>query len=295
MKKRIFIIPIVILAAILLIIVLSGSLFTVKENQYALVMRFSAIDRTIETAGLHFKTPFIDSVIILPKNTQVYDIKASEVLTSDKQNLTVDSFVMWRITDPLMFYQTIGTPGVAEGRLDAAAFTALKTKMGTLEKTAIINMENSTDRNDIYSEITENVANVTASYGISIIDVRVKRLDLTESNESEVYNRMESERAQMSEKYIADGQKDAALIRNEVDAKVKILVSDAQAEAAKIRAEGEAEYMRMLAEAYNSPEKQEFFEFVTALNALKASLAGTDTKTIILGKDSALAKMLTNP
>ena len=129
------------------------------------------------------------------------------------------------------------------------------------------------------------------SYGIDVVDIRIKRFDLPESNENAVYDRMISEREQMAAAYSADGSYEAALIRNDVDRQVNILISDAEAEAAQLEAEGEAEYMRMLAEAYDTPERREFYEFILALEALEAALSG-ENKTVVLGPDSPLAQLL---
>ena len=130
-----------------------------------------------------------------------------------------------------------------------------------------------------------------AAYGIRVEDVKIKQCDLPESNLNAVYNRMISERNQMAEKYTADGDYEASIIRNNVDKQVNIMVSDAQAEAAKLEAEGEAEYMRMLAQAYDTQDKKDFYEFTLALDALKKSLTGSE-KTVILDKDSDLAQIL---
>ena len=134
----------------------------------------------------------------------------------------------------------------------------------------------------------------TMLYDIKVEDVKIKRFDLPEANESAVYARMISERQQIAEKYTADGNYEASLIRNDVDKQVNIIVSNAEAEAAKLQAEGEAEYMRLLGKAYNTEDKQEFYKFTQALEALKSTLNG-DEKTIILGKDSDLAQILMNP
>ena len=163
--------------------------------------------------------------------------------------------------------------------------------MGTLAQADIINMNDGAERNEIYEGITTTVDKQAATYGICVEDVKIKQFDLPESNLNAVYSRMISERNQMAEKYTADGNYEASIIRNDVDKQVNIMVSNAQAEAAKLEAEGEAEYMRMLAKAYDSAEKKEFYEFTLALDALKQSLTG-DEKTIILDKDSELAKIL---
>ena len=287
MKKKILFA--VIIVAVL--IVASASMFTVRENEYACTVRFSKIISTTDQAGLHFKVPFLDSVKYFTKATQLYDIPPSEVLTSDKQNMTVDCYILWSIGDPKLFYQTLGTTSVAEQRLDALTYNELKTVMGTLAQADIINMEDGGKRNDIYTGIASDVDELAKVYGIHVEDVKIKRFDLPESNENAVYTRMISERNQMAESYTAGGNKEASLIRNEVDKTVNILIYDAKAKAAQLEAEGEAEYMRLLAEAFNTPDKQDFYEFTLALDALKASLTG-DEKTVILDANSQLAKIL---
>ena len=287
MKKKIILIAILVIA----LIVLANSVYTVKENQYACTFRFSEIVNTTDQSGLHFKVPFVDSVEYFTKATTLYDIPPSEVLTSDKQNMTVDCYILWSISDPQQFYRTLGSATVAEERLNAITYNALKTTMGTLAQADIINMNSGAERNEIYDGITTSVNAQTATYGIQVEDVKIKQFDLPDSNLNAVYTRMISERNQMAEKYTADGNKEATLLRNEVDKTVNILISDAQAEAAQLEAQGEAEYMRLLAEAYDTDDKKDFYKFTLALDALKASLTG-DEKTVILDADSELAQIL---
>ena len=287
MKKTILISVI----ALVLVILAFSSVYTVKENEYACTFRFSEIVNTETEAGLHFKIPFIDSVKYFTKATQLYDIPPSAVITSDKQNMTVDCYILWNIADPQQFYRALGTNSVAEERLDAITYTALKIALGSLKQSDIINMNDGGERNNIYESITATVNEQAKVYGIEVEDVKVKRFDLPDSNLNAVYTRMISERNQMAEKYTANGNFEASKIRNDVDKQVNIMVSNAQAQAAVLEAEGEAEYMRLLAEAYNSQEKQDFYEFTLALDALKASLTGDD-KTIILDQNSDLAKIL---
>ena len=287
MKKNILI-PLILVLVLFLAL---NSIFTVREDEYACTVRFSKIIDTTSDAGLHFKVPFIDSVKYFTKATQLYDIPPSEVLTSDKQNMTVDCYILWSISDPKLFYQTLGSTSVAEQRLDALTYNALKTVMGTLAQADIINMNDGGERNQIYEGIATDVDTLAKTYGIHVEDVKIKRFDLPESNLNAVYNRMISERNQMAEKYTADGNYEASIIRNNVDKQVNILVSDAQAEAKKLEAEGEAEYMRLLAEAYDNADKKEFYEFTLALDALKASLNGNE-KTVILDANSQLAQIL---
>ncbi len=277
--------------ALLLIIVAASSVYVVEENQYACTFRFSEIVNTEDTAGLHFKIPFVDSVKYFSKATMFYDIPPSEVLTSDKQNMTVDCYVLWSISDPQQFYRALGTTLEAEERLNAITYNALKTAMGTLAQADIINMNDGAERNDIYEGITTTVDKQAVTYGIHVEDVKIKQFDLPDSNLNAVYARMISERNQMAEKYTAEGNYDASVIRNEVDKQVNIIVSNAQAEAAKLEAEGEAEYMKRLAAAYNTADKKSFYEFILALDALQQSLTGNE-KTVILDKNSELAQIL---
>ena len=286
MKKFI----ILIIVALLLIVGLN-SIYTVQENQYACTVRFSKIESVTDQAGLHFKVPFLDSVKYFTKATQFYDIPPSEVLTSDKQNMTVDCYILWSISDPKLFYQTLSTTSNAEDRLDALTYNELKTVMGTLAQADIINMEDGAKLNDIYEGIAADVDALARTYGITVEDVKIKQFDLPESNLNAVYSRMISERNQMAEKYTADGNYEASIIRNDVNKQVNIIVSNAQAEAAKLEAEGEAEYMRLLAEAYDTQDKKDFYEFTLALDALKQSLTGSE-KTVILDADSDLAQIL---
>ncbi len=291
MKKKI--IKLLVAAVIIVAVIIVASCFyVVPENEYACVVRFSKIEATQSEPGLYFKTPFLDSIRTFPKAVMFYDIPPSEVLTADKQNMTVDSYVLWRISDPLKFFQTLGSVSVAEERLDTMTYNSLKNVMGTLAQQDIINMDDPSERNDIYSGIATSVDAIAENYGIEVIDVKIKRFDLPAANEQAVYARMISERNQISEKYTADGGYEASVIRNDVDKQVGIIVSNAEAEAAKIEAEGEQEYMRMLAEAYNTDDKRFFYEYMLALDALEASLTGAN-KTVVLGQDSYLAKLLT--
>ena len=287
MKKKIFLIAVV----ALLVIVLANSVYTVRENQYACRVQFSKIVDTTAESGLHFKIPFIESIKYFSKATQLYDIPPSEVLTSDKQNMTVDCYILWQISDPLKFYQSLGSATVAEDRLNNLTYNQLQTVMGTLAQADIVNMEDGAKRNEIYEGIAATVDGSAAQYGIHVVDVKIKQFDLPESNLNAVYTRMISERNQMAEKYTAQGNQEATMIRNEVDRDVNIMLSNAKAQAAQLEAEGEAEYMRLLAAAYDSDDKKDFYEFTLALDALKKSLTGEE-KTVILDAGSELAKIL---
>lgn len=289
MKKavKILIAVIVLLGAV----VLGSSCYTVSEDEYALVVRFSKVVGVTENAGLHFKIPFVDTIKTYKKNTQLYDLQPSDVLTSDSKAMSVDSYVLWKISDPLTFYRTLGTTSEACSRLDAATYNALKNIIGTMPQDSIIQLSDSAGKNDLNKSVFEQVKELTGSYGIEVTDVQIKRFDLPAENETAVYERMIAEREKIRQTYVAEGQAEAQKIKNDVDREVNIIVSDAEAKAEEIVAEGEKEYMQMLAAAYDTQDKQDFYVFMKSLDALKASLNG-ENKTVILGSDSELAKIL---
>lgn len=288
MKKSIIIGSII---ALFVVIVLFSSFYTVDENEYAYVIRFSKVEQVEDKAGLHFKVPFVDSVQFFPKNIQLYDLAPSDVLTSDSKAMSVDSYVMWKIADPMTFYKSLGSISEAQGRLDAATYNALKNIISTMSQDSIITPSVDDGRNDLNVTVCDQVKAATADYGIEITDVKIKRFDLPAENETAVFQRMISDRNQIAEKYRAEGTSEATIMKNEVDKQVNIIISDANAQAEEIVAQGESEYMRLLAEAFNTTEKEEFYIFMRSLETLEASLKG-EQKTIILGSDSELAKIL---
>ncbi|MEA4831064.1 MAG: protease modulator HflC [Oscillospiraceae bacterium] len=286
-KVGITILAVAIIAGIIALM----SFYTVNENEYACVVRFSKIIKVASESGIYFKAPFLDEVSIYPKTVILYDIKPSEVLTSDKKSMIVDSYILWKITDPILFYKTLQTTNEAEVRIDNTTFNALKTTMGNIEQNSVINQENAGERNELYKKINDQVAESAKQYGIEIVDVKIKRLDLPNENEAAVFTRMISERNQMAAKYTADGEKQATMIKNDVDKKVNITISNAEAEAARIEAEGENEYMKILAAAYDTDDKKSFYTFLRSIEALKATLNG-ENKTVIFDADSELATVL---
>ena len=289
-----------IIAGILLFICLLNVFYTVNEDEYALLMRFSKVEYVVEDAGLHFKLPFIDSVKKLKNNVQLYDLPESDVLTSDSKAMSVDSYVLWRITDPLLFYRTLGTYSEALSRLDASTYNALKTIIGTMPQESIIQLSESVGKNDLNNRVFEQVKTLTIPYGIEVTDVKIKRFDLPNENEAAVFERMIAERNKIKQTYIAEGEAEAQKKRNDVDKNVNIIISDAQAQAEAIVAEGEQEYMKMLADAYNTPDKQSFYVFIKSLDTVRASLISSSEaaektggeKIIVLGPDSELARIL---
>lgn len=291
--RKSVIIPVIIV--ILLIIVIFSTAYIVRENEYGIVKQFGKVVTIREEAGLYFKIPFIEEIQILPKTLLLYDVTPSDVLTSDKKALVIDSYVVWKITKPLTFVQSIGTIDEMERRLDAATFSVVKNTLGTMEQTSIIQAGSSdTKRNEVNAVITQLVnQQINAEYGVDVVNIEIKKLDLPEDNEAAVFERMISEREQIAAKFVAEGELQASIIRNEADKNATIIKSEAEAQALQLEGEGEAEYMRILAEAFSTEERREFYDFYRSLESLKTTLAQSTSsnKTIILSKDSYLAKM----
>ncbi len=282
-KSKIFIIIIAIVA----LIILGSSIEIVNENEFKLVKRFGKVDRVQTESGICFLVPFVETADTLPKEILIYDIAESEVITSDKKTMITDSYVLWRITDPLKFAQTLnGSISNAEGRIDTVVFNATKNTISSMTQDEVIGARDG----ELAESILANIGTTMGQYGIEIITVENKRLDLPSDNKTAVYERMISERDNIAATYTAEGQAEAQVIRNSTDKEVTVMLSEAEMQAEILVAEGEAEYMRILAEAYGDEEKTEFYEFVRSLDALKISMVGNN-KTVVLSADSPLAQI----
>lgn len=269
------------------IITLFSTAIVTKENEYTLVKRFGKIERVNSEAGLTLRTPFIENVDVLPKSIQFYDMEESEVITMDKKTMVADSYVLWRIKNPILFAQTLNSSIVAaEGRIDSIVYNAMKSEISSLSQADVISGRDG----ELNQGFMENIGSSMEQYGIELISVETKHLDLPSDNKNAVFERMISERGQIAATYTAQGESEAQKIRNTTDKEVSISISNAEAEAAKIIAEGESEYMRILSEAYSTESKSEFYTFIRSLEAARASLSGED-KTLILSKDSPIAKI----
>ena len=280
-------IPIV--CAVLLIIVLAGSLVVTQANEYTIIRQFGAVVRIIDQPGLSLKTPFVQSASTLPKTEMLYDLAVSDVITSDKKSMVADSFVLWRIDDPLKFIQTLsGSVATAESRLDQAVYNSLKTVISSMKQEAVISGRDG----ELASAIMENLRKTSnfESFGIYVLAIETKQIDLPDENKSAVYERMISERENIAASYAAEGAAQAKEIRNDDDKSVEITISAAKAQAEKLKAEGEAEYMRILSAAYDTQEKADFYEFVRALDMARSSLTGKN-KTLVVGSDSPIAQI----
>ena len=277
----------IILIVLALLFVGANSLVITNENEYSLIRQFGKVDYVIDHAGISFKIPFIQSVDTLPKETLLYDLSSSDVITSDKKTMICNSYILWHITDPRLFAQTLNSSiGSAESRLDTVVYNSTKNVISSTTQDEVISGRNGT----LSDAIIANIGSTLKQYGIELLSFEIKQLDLPSDNKAAVYERMISERDNIAATYTAEGSSEAQIIRNTTDKEVTVMLSEAEKEAEILIAEGEAEYMRILSEAYGDPSKAEFYSFVRSLDALKASMTGGN-KTVILSPDSPIAEI----
>lgn len=267
---------------------LAGASVTVTEqNEYKLIRQFGKVDRVISQPGISFKIPFIESTQSLPKETLLYDLAASDVITKDKKTMISDSYVLWKIQDPLKFAQTLNCSlENGESRINTAVYNATKNVISSLSQDQVI-----TSRDGELSEmVMDAIGDNMEQYGVQLVKFETKQLDLPDDNKAAVYERMISERDNIAATYTAEGNSEAKVICNTTDKEVTIQISDAKKQAEILKAEGEQEYMKILAQAYGEEERSEFYSFVRSLDALKASMKGGG-KTVILSEESPIAKI----
>ena len=265
----------------------TSSIVVTYENEYSLIRQFGKIDHVVSEAGISFKIPFLQSVDKLPKQTLLYDLPASDVITSDKKTMICDSYILWHITDPQKFAQTLNSSvSNAENRLDTIVYNSTKNVISSIPQDDVISGRDG----ELSAAIMANIGTSLEQYGIELLSFETKQLDLPSDNKAAVYERMISERDNIAATYTAEGNSEAQIIRNSTDMEITVMLSEAEKEAEILVAEGEAEYMRILADAYNDPSKTEFYSFVRSLDALKASLKG-DNKTVFLTPDSPIAQI----
>lgn len=264
----------------------SGIVIT-QENEYSLVRQFGKVDHVIDEAGISFKIPFIQNVETLPKQTLLYDLYPSDVITSDKKTMICDSYVLWKISDPLKFAQNLRSSiSNAENRLDTIVYNSTKNIISSITQDDVISGRNG----ELSAAIIANIGDSLDHYGITLLSFETKQLDLPSDNKAAVYERMISERANIAATYTAEGSSEAQKIQNTTDKEVSIILSESEKQAEILIAEGEAEYMRILSEAYADTSRQEFYSFVRSLDALKIAMKGND-KTVILSPDSPIARI----
>ncbi len=287
MKKTIF----GTIAAIVLVagcIILGNSLFTVHQMEFVAVRQFGKIVRVESDPGLKMITPFMQTTQRIDAATKLYDIPSSDVITRDKKSMIADTYVLWRVTDPIKYIQSLNAIDTrAQERIEAAVYNATKTAISSMTQDEVIE-----SRGEVLTKlITDDANSDMGGYGVEIVTAEIKSLDLPDDNRTAVYERMTSERNNIAASYTAEGNAEAQKIKNETDKSVAILKADAEKTAATLEGEGEAEYMNILSAAYNTEEKAEFYNFLRSLEAMDKSLQGGE-KTIILDKDSEIARLL---
>ena len=275
------------IAAVAVLIVGGSSLVVTQQNEYKLVRQFGKVKRIIDTPGISFKIPFIQSADTLPKETLLYDMAPSDVITRDKKTMISDSYVLWRINDPLKFAQTLNfSLANAESRINTVVYNATKNVISSMNQDEVISGRSGVLADSVMKEVGDNME----QYGIEVLSYETKQLDLPDDNKTAVYERMISERNNIAATYTAEGEAEAKVIRNTTDKDIAIKLSEAEKQSEILEAEGEAEYMKILANAYSDESKQEFYSFVRSLDALKASMTG-ENKTVVLSEDSPIAQI----
>ena len=274
----------VVLAIVL--IALGGSCMVVTyPNEYAVVKQFGKIVAVRENPGLSVKMPFIQHVEKIEKEVLLYDLAVSDVMTKDKKSMIADCFVLWEINDPIRYTQTLSAQkSNAEYRINTIVYNSLKNVISSLSQEEVISGRDG----ELAASIKSNIGDTLNQYGITLLAVETKSLDLPDENKSAVYERMISERNNIAATYKAEGEEEAKEISNNTKAEITIMQSEADAQAVEIVAKGEAEYMRILSDAYNNEEKADFYLFLRSLDAAKATMKG-DNKTLIIDETSPLA------
>ena len=269
------------------VVAVGASVTVTQQNEYKLIRQFGKVDRVISSSGISFKIPFIESTQSLPKETLLYDLAASDVITKDKKTMISDSYVLWKISDPLKFAQTLNSSVESgDSRINTAVYNATKNAISSMSQDQVI-----TSRDGELSDmVMEAIGTNMDQYGIELLKFETKQLDLPDDNKEAVYERMISERDNIAATYKAEGNSEAKVIRNKTDKEVAIQISDAKKQAEILGAEGEQEYMKILAQAYGEEDRSEFYSFVRSLDALKTSMKGED-KTVILSADSPIAQI----
>lgn len=276
-----------IIAIFIILIILNSSFFIVDETRQTIVLQFGKPIKAIQEAGLHFKIPFIQNVVFFEKRLLIYDAAPTEIITKDKKTLIVDNYARWRIIDPLLFLQTVRDINGAQARLDDIIYSELRIDLGLFNMNEIV----SEKRSAIMESVTKKSKEKSKTYGIEIVDVRIKRVDLPAENEKYIYERMKAERERIAKQYRAEGQEESAKIIAETEREKTIILAEAYKNAQILRGEGDAEAIRIYAESFN--QDPEFYSFIRTLEAYKNTL--NEKTTVVLSTDSEFLKYLAKP
>lgn len=282
--KRVSVWPVFALIVIVAAALLLQSVFIVHEGEQAIVLQFGEYIRTVQEPGLHLRMPFIQTVVFFERRVLMADGSADEYLTLDKKRLVVDHISRWRIVDPLTFYQTVRTEAGALARLDQIISSRLRQEIARQDFIQVIREQ----REAIMQTVTDETQQLARQFGIEVLDVRIKRLDLPTEVQESVFARMEAERRRIALRYRAEGEEAAREIRASADKEREIILAAAYEQAERIRGEGDARAARIYAEAYS--QDPDFYAFLRRMEAYQSIVpSGT---TLILDSNSDLLRYL---
>ena len=279
----------IILAVILVGIFVGANSFLVVTypNEYTVIKQFGKIVDIRQTPGLSMKIPVVQTAEKIENEVLLYDLAVSDVMTKDKKSMIADCFVLWKIDDPYKYTQTLSAQkSNAEFRIDTIVYNSLKNVISSKSQEEVISGRDG----ELAAAIVANIGDTLEQYGITLLAVETKSLDLPDENKNAVYERMISERNNIAATYLAEGQEEAKQISNNTTAEIIVMQSEADAKAAEIIAKGEAEYMRILSDAYNDPDKADFYIFLRSLDAAKKTMTGNN-KTLIIDETSPIAQI----
>lgn len=277
----------IILAVILVGIFVAANSFLVVTypNEYTVIKQFGKIVDIRQTPGLSMKIPVVQTAEKIENEVLLYDLAVSDVMTKDKKSMIADCFALWKIDDPYKYTQTLSAQkSNAEFRIDTIVYNSLKNVISSKSQEEVISGRDG----ELAAAIVANIGDTLEQYGITLLAVETKSLDLPDENKNAVYERMISERNNIAATYQAEGQEEAKQISNNTTAEIIVMQSEADAKAAEIIAKGEAEYMRILSDAYNDPDKADFYIFLRSLDAAKKTMTGNN-KTLIIDETSPIA------
>jgi len=286
MNSSLKLVSMVVLGAIALVAVLSA--FVVQQTQQALVLRFGAINRVITDPGLKFKMPFIDTVITIDKRVLDLDLPVQEILASDQNRLSVDAFARYRITNALLFFQSVNNINGANAQLSRIANSTIRNILADATYAAIVR----TDRAALMSRIQDDVNRQARAFGIEIVDVRLTRVDLPAANSQAVFQRMQTERQREAADLRANGSQTAQEIRARADRDVQVLLGEAGRKSDETRGQGDAERNRIFAAAFN--KDPEFFSFYRSMQAYETGLKAGETR-MVLSPNSDFFRFFNDP
>jgi membrane protease subunit HflC len=263
------------LLLLLLIIVGYSSVFAVQQTEQALVVRFGAPVQVVTDPGLHFKAPFIDTVIPIDKRILDLENPAQEVIASDQKRLVVDAFARYRIKDALHFYQSVGSIQAANLQLSTLLNSGLRRVLGEVTLIQVVRDQ----REALMARIRDQLDREANSYGIQVVDVRIRRADLPDQNSQAIYQRMKTERQREAAEFRAQGNQKAQEIKSNADREATVIVAEANSKAEQIRGEGDAERNRLFAEAYS--KDPDFFAFYRSMSAYETGFKSNDTRFLL--------------